>query len=126
MLPSNPIYGAVRRVQIKGRSRTIDRWLKVGAMRRVSGGAHVGGLQPFWSLGRLKLHRFALVERTVSVLLNRRVMDEDVSASVRLREKPEALFCIKPFDCTGRHCGCPLFTAGRNGQLRSRLHAHQT
>jgi len=60
---------------------------------------HVGRLEALGALEQIKLHRFAFVERAVTILLNRREMDEHVFTSGALDEP--VTFCpVEPLHCT--------------------------
>ena len=56
-------------------------------------------LEPFWSLQQIKLHRLALIQRTVSVFLDGGEMHEHILSGGAL-DKTIALSPVEPFYCS--------------------------
>src|SRR6266404_1403041 len=61
-----------------------------------SEGADVLRLRPLLALRDVELHALTLVEGLVALRLDRRVVDEDVSAAVGRRDEAEALLAVEP------------------------------
>src|SRR5580704_2056504 len=65
---------------------------------RPSGADYVSRLEPFGSLQQIELHGFALIQRTITVLLDRGEMNEDILPCGPL-DKTVSLSPVEPFDC---------------------------
>ena len=70
--------------------------LSRSSIRLKSEGANLVSLRALRALGDLELDALCLVERTVAVGLDRRVVNEDVGASAILCDEAEALFSVEP------------------------------
>lgn len=57
----------------------------------------VFGLRTFRALGDLELHQLTLAERTVAVLLDLGIVNENVTASLILENETVAFVLIEPF-----------------------------
>ena len=66
---------------------------------RVSGADDVTCLEPLGALQQIELHGFALVQRTIAVLLDCGEMNEDIFPSGSL-DKSVSLSTVKPLYCT--------------------------
>jgi hypothetical protein len=78
----------------------------------VSRADHVRCLEAFGALQQIKLHGFTFIERTVSVFLDRRKMDEHVLTSGAL-DKSVTLCPVEPLHCTLLSHGTAPFAFSR-------------
>jgi hypothetical protein len=65
----------------------------------VSGADDVARLEPLGALQQIELHGFALIQRTITILLNRGEMNEDILPSGPL-DKSVSLGPVEPLYCT--------------------------
>src|SRR4051794_23453371 len=64
-------------------------------------------LRALLALGDVELHPLVLVQAAVAVCLDRRVVDEDVSAATVRGDEAEALFAVEPLHAALRHSLSP-------------------
>jgi hypothetical protein len=67
-------------------------------------------LRTFWSLGNLKLYFIAFVKDFKSILLNRGIVNEDITSIISGNE-PITFLLVKPFNTTFGHYNSPPLLA---------------